>query len=183
MPDEFGVREKLTFFLRKDYWRFGKKFKEEKDLSSWIDGVQLQHTKTLEQFNKKGEKGIETATAEELEVSKLRSAAADASVPAALRVLHLRKTYKSFAAVEDSSFTMQKGSLLAILGANGSGKSTTCHVLCGITPATSGGALLNDTIDLLSRGHEEIGWCPQHDILFDQLTALEHVCPSSIFDD
>jgi len=183
VPDEFGVREKLTFFLRKEYWGFGKKYKEENDLSSWIEGVQLQHTKTLKKFNKKSEKGIQTATAEDLEVSNLRSAAADSTIPTALRVLNLSKTYKSFAAVEDSSFTMQKGSLLAILGANGSGKSTTCHVLCGIAPATSGGALLNDTINLLSRGHKEIGWCPQHDILFDQLTALEHVCPSSIFDD
>ena len=42
-----------------------------------------------------------------------------------------------------------KVNLLAVLGANGSGKSTTCHVLCGITPATAGDAIVDDEISLL----------------------------------
>jgi ABC-type multidrug transport system ATPase subunit len=72
---------------------------------------------------------------------------------------------------------MQYGELLAILGANGSGKSTTCHILCGITPATSGDVLINDQSSLLEQRHGGglIGWCPQHDILFDDLTPVEHV--------
>ena len=116
----------------------------------------------------------------DVEVSLLRDAALDASVPAGLRVVNLRKTFKhDCIAVNDSSFVMHYGELLAVLGANGSGKSTTCHVLCGITPATAGDALLDDKASLLDRRHGGglIGWCPQHDILFDQLTALEHVSP------
>ena len=72
---------------------------------------------------------------------------------------------------------MHQGELLAILGANGSGKSTTCNVLCGITCATAGDALVDDDISLLgiNRGERSVGWCPQHDILFDELTPLEHV--------
>jgi ABC-type multidrug transport system ATPase subunit len=77
---------------------------------------------------------------------------------------------------------MQCGELLAILGANGSGKSTTCHVLCGITPATAGDALIDDQLSLLERHHRgQIGWCPQHDILFDDLTPIEHVPHSRLF--
>ena len=74
---------------------------------------------------------------------------------------------------------MHEGELLAVLGANGSGKSTTCHVLCGITPPTSGDALVDDKFSLLERGNGDslVGWCPQHDILFDELTPLEHVLP------
>ena len=72
---------------------------------------------------------------------------------------------------------MRQGELLAVLGANGSGKSTTCHMLCGITPATAGDALVEDEVSLLDResGGGVVGWCPQHDILFDELTPLEHV--------
>jgi ABC-type multidrug transport system ATPase subunit len=80
---------------------------------------------------------------------------------------------------------MHQGELLAILGANGSGKSTTCHVLCGITPATAGDALVDDSTSLLctSGGESLVGWCPQHDILFDELTPLEHVAPPrDVFD-
>ena len=63
-----------------------------------------------------------------------------------------------------------------MLGANGSGKSTTCHMLCGITPATAGDALVEDEVSLLGNsGVGVVGWCPQHDILFDELTPLEHV--------
>lgn len=181
VPDEFGVREKILFFLKRQYWGFGKRYKEEKDLASWTTKIQAQHLKSLNKFNKRAPGGDQTeppeVTVGEPEVSQQRDGASDPTLPTSLRVLHLRKTYSHFAAVQDSSFTMPKGSLLAILGANGSGKSTTCHVLCGITPATSGGAVLNDQSDLLSRGHMDIGWCPQHDILFDQLTALEHVSP------
>lgn len=72
---------------------------------------------------------------------------------------------------------MHQGELLAVLGANGSGKSTTCHVLCGITPPTAGDALVDDKISLLDANGPErlVGWCPQRDILFDELTPLEHV--------
>jgi ABC-type multidrug transport system ATPase subunit len=73
---------------------------------------------------------------------------------------------------------MHQGELLAVLGANGSGKSTTCHVLCGITPPTAGDVLLDDRERLLAlarRGGGVVGWCPQNDILFDELSPLEHV--------
>ena len=76
---------------------------------------------------------------------------------------------------------MHQGELLAVLGANGSGKSTTCHVLCGITPATGGDALVDDRMSLLGNVGRFVGWCPQHDILFDELTPLEHVNPAILW--
>jgi len=116
----------------------------------------------------------------DIEVSLLRTSAHDVSVPSALRVVHLRKTFppRHSVAVNDSNFVMHQGELLAVLGANGSGKSTTCHMLCGITPATAGDALVEDDVSLLENGAVGVvGWCPQHDILFDELTSLEHVFP------
>ena len=114
------------------------------------------------------------------EVSLLREATFDTSTPAALRVAHLRKSFgHGCVAVSDSSFVMQRGELLGIIGANGSGKSTTCHLLCGMSPVTAGEVLIDDHLSLLARspGGSLIGWCPQEDILFDDLTPMEHVNP------
>jgi hypothetical protein len=37
--------------------------------------------------------------------------------------------------------------------------------------------LVDDSISLLGNigGKNSVGWCPQHDILFDELTPIEHV--------
>lgn len=47
----------------------------------------------------------------------------------------------------------------------------------GLLPPTSGTALVNghDIRTALHRVHDSLGICPQHDILFDQLTVREHL--------
>ena len=201
LPDEFGVRQKPLFFLNKSYWGLKSKSAETKhrDLSTWLTTTSAHYTqkstpKTPKPnflsniFRRKAKSTTSTPTLShsslddkptaDVEVSLLRDAAHDISTPAALRVVHLRKTFPPHSiAVNDSNFVMHHGELLAVVGANGSGKSTTCHVLCGITPATAGDALVDDEISLLESYGEEsiVGWCPQHDILFDELTPLEHV--------
>jgi ABC-type glutathione transport system ATPase component len=162
-------------------------------LSIWLTEVQAKHSATsLPRPPKRNFFGFKkqlaatpvtptstVSTEVDNDVSSLSTNALDISYPAGLRIVHLRKKFKDdCVAVTDSSFVMQYGELLAILGANGSGKSTTCHVLTGITPTTAGDALIDDQISLLERHHRgQIGWCPQHDILFDDLTPVEHVHP------
>jgi ATPase subunit of ABC transporter with duplicated ATPase domains len=189
IPDEYGVREKPFFFLRPKYWGFKQSNHNNRDLSKWLDNIRRETSIPKQKGNvisrmfrrqNPGEPSNEAVTSADVEVSLLRDAALDVSTPTGLRVVNLRKTFKNdCTAVNSSSFVMHYGELLAVLGANGSGKSTTCHVLCGITPATAGDALLDDQLSLLDRHHGGglIGWCPQHDILFDQLTPLEHVSP------
>lgn len=68
---------------------------------------------------------------------------------------------------------MYKDEIFALLGHNGAGKTTTISMLIGKTSATGGMALM-DKQDII-RQRDHIGYCPQHDILFDYLTVQEHL--------
>ena len=46
--------------------------------------------------------------------------------------------YKEFSALEDVSFSLQKGDRLAIMGMNGAGKSTLLKVIAGVLKASEG---------------------------------------------
>ncbi len=53
-------------------------------------------------------------------------------------VEHLTRRFGDFIAVDDISFSVRRGEIFGLLGANGAGKSTTFRMLCGLLPATSG---------------------------------------------
>jgi ABC-2 type transport system ATP-binding protein len=59
-----------------------------------------------------------------------------------ITVDHLTKTYGAFAAVDDVSFTAQRGRVTGFLGPNGAGKTTTMRIMVGLTPASSGSVLI-----------------------------------------
>ena len=63
------------------------------------------------------------------------------------------------------------------VGHNGAGKSTTINMLTGTLPPTSGeatilGRSVRTDMDWISA---RMGVCPQHDVLWDQLTGREHL--------
>ncbi|OAA50468.1 ABC transporter-like protein [Metarhizium rileyi] len=70
-------------------------------------------------------------------------------------------------AVDNLTLTAKKGQILALLGANGSGKSTTLDIIAGISNFTTG----NVSIDA-SGG---LGIAPQKNVLWDDLTVEEHI--------
>lgn len=66
-----------------------------------------------------------------------------------LKVEHLSKIYGSgdnqVKALDDVSFSVEKGQFIAIIGPSGSGKSTLLHLLGGVDAPTSGKVYVDDT--------------------------------------
>lgn len=66
-----------------------------------------------------------------------------------LKIEHLSKTYgkgeSEVKALDDVSFTVNKGEFIAIIGPSGSGKSTILHMLGGVDRPTSGKVFVDNT--------------------------------------
>ncbi len=94
-----------------------------------------------------------------------------------LEVIGLTKKFGNFTAVDHVSFAVRPGEVLGYLGPNGSGKTTTIRMLCGLMRPTEGTAHIMG-IDV-SRNAEavkpHIGYMSQKFALYDELTVLENL--------
>ena len=76
-----------------------------------------------------------------------------------LKVEHLTKTYgkgeTKINAVDDVSFTVEKGEFVAIVGASGSGKSTLLHLIGGVD-RPDGGKIFIDDKDIYTLNNENL---------------------------
>jgi ABC-2 type transport system ATP-binding protein len=93
----------------------------------------------------------------------------------AIELQEVSKTYPGKVALDHLSLTVPVGSIFALLGDNGAGKSTTIRILNGLTPADSGSAhvLGHDTwLDAaLLRRH--IGYVPERPKFYDWMSVQE----------
>jgi ABC-2 type transport system ATP-binding protein len=80
-----------------------------------------------------------------------------------IEVDHLTKSYGKNLAVNDISFTVDKGEILGFLGPNGAGKTTTMRILTGYLPATSGSARISgfDVFEDSMEVRRRIGYLPE----------------------
>ena len=93
----------------------------------------------------------------------------------AIQVSKLTKRFKDFVAVNEVSFDIERGETFALLGPNGSGKTTTLKCLVGLTLPTAG----KITVDGLDVGRQAraakqlMSFLPQRVGFSDQLTGRE----------
>jgi len=95
----------------------------------------------------------------------------------AIEVHGLRKTFGDFVAVDSIDFNVNQGEIFGFLGPNGSGKTTTIRMLCGVIAPTSGGARVMgyDVTSESERVRENIGYMSQKFSLFQDLTVDENL--------
>ncbi len=97
--------------------------------------------------------------------------------PTAIEVSRLVKSYGGVMAVNDISFTVDRGEIVGFLGPNGAGKSTTMRILTGYLPATSGsvricGLPVATQPDEIKR---RIGYMPENNPLPDDMRVSEYM--------
>ncbi|KAF3322075.1 ABC transporter A family member 2-like protein [Carex littledalei] len=184
IPNVNGVRKSLFYFLNPGYWtgRGGSKVREGSLCSCMGSTPPVEETSPTD----------EDVLAEETAVKQTKEGDdVDASVAAQVR--GLTKTYPGtfdvgcckckrtspYHAVKGIWVNFAKDQLFCLLGPNGAGKTTVINCLTGITPITGGDALIYGHSVRSSVGMANIrsliGVCPQFDILWDALTAEEHL--------
>ena len=89
----------------------------------------------------------------------------------------LRKEFGELVAVESLDLTIRRGEVFGLLGPNGSGKTTTIRMLCGLLVPTSGDASVVG-FDIRTQSEDlrrNIGYMSQRYGLYDELTVYENI--------
>ncbi len=94
-----------------------------------------------------------------------------------IEVNHLTKRYGSHTAVEDLTFTVEKGYVYGFLGPNGAGKSTTMNILTGCLAATEGQVTIGgyDIFEEPIKAKRLVGYLPEQPPLYGGMTVQEYL--------
>jgi len=94
-----------------------------------------------------------------------------------MQVNHLTKIYGQQKAIDDISFTINKGEIVGFLGPNGAGKSTTMKIATGFLPSTSGKVVVEgfDVADNPMHVKKIIGYLPEHNPLYLDMYVHEYL--------
>lgn len=95
----------------------------------------------------------------------------------ALRLEGLTKVFDRFVAVNGISLAVRRGEVFGFLGPNGSGKTTTIRMLCGLLLPTAGRAevLGHDVVAEVHRVKPRIGYMSQRFSLYHDLNVEENL--------
>ena len=96
---------------------------------------------------------------------------------AVIQVQDLQRRFGDFYAVKGVSFSVQRGEIFGLLGANGAGKSTTFRMLCGLLPVSAGEVHVAG-LDLryaAARARGRLGYMAQRFSLYVDLTVLQNL--------
>ncbi|MFN2500776.1 MAG: ABC transporter ATP-binding protein [Pyrinomonadaceae bacterium] len=96
-----------------------------------------------------------------------------------LELRNITKTFGNVVANDNVSLTVHKGTIHAIVGENGAGKSTIMRIAYGFYNADSGEILINDKPAAIRNPHDAIahgiGMVHQHFMLVDTMTVAENI--------
>jgi len=94
----------------------------------------------------------------------------------AVQVTELAKIIHDRIIVDRISFSVEEGEVFGLLGANGSGKTTTFNMLSGLLAPSSGSiTILGKTVKEFRKSRPEIGFVTQEDSFYETLTVRENM--------
>jgi ABC-type multidrug transport system ATPase subunit len=167
-PNKYGKKKPFYYFLLPSYWKRSDKIVNCKE---WI-----------KETPKKYPHKIDVRELDDDVRTHFRNTCnPDYETNAPVRIINLRKEFgygkKKKIAIKNSCLTIGKNKVIALLGQNGAGKSTTMNIISGLSTPTSGDVLVmnKSVLNNASGVQSELGICPQDDILFKDLTAMEHL--------
>ena len=103
---------------------------------------------------------------------------------AGLVIDHLRKSYRKKTVIRDFSMTLARGEVVALLGPNGSGKTTTFYAVAGLVTPEGGSVRVDGkdvtTLPMYRRAQLGIGYLPQEMSIFRGLSVQDNI--SAILD-
>jgi ABC-2 type transport system ATP-binding protein len=94
-----------------------------------------------------------------------------------IEVKNLTKKYGNHVAVDNLSFSVEKGMIYGFLGPNGAGKSTTMNIMTGYIAATKGTVTINgyDILKEPEKAKKCIGYLPELPPVYPDMTVLEYL--------
>ncbi len=101
-----------------------------------------------------------------------------------LIVRHLRKSYKKRVVIRDVSLEVRRGEVVALLGPNGSGKTTSFYAIAGLVNPEGGQVLIDGQdvtyLPMYRRARMGIGYLPQEMSIFRGMSVEDNI--SAILD-
>lgn len=150
-PFQYGIPKHPLFFLQKSYWYSSLEHDSEHEVNA---DQEVNDTDGV-----------------------FEPPPSDAQTTIALS--HVTKKFRGTnkKAVDDLSLQIFDGQLTVLLGHNGAGKTTTMNMITGLFPPTRGQVHINgyNIQTQTKKARESFGLCPQHNVLFDELTVEEHL--------
>ena len=96
-----------------------------------------------------------------------------------LQVRNLRKSYKKRPVIRDVSIDLRRGEVVALLGPNGSGKTTCFYSIAGLVTPEGGQVLIDGkdvtTLPMYRRARLGIGYLPQEVSIFRGLSVEDNI--------
>ncbi|MBQ7950684.1 MAG: ABC transporter ATP-binding protein [Clostridia bacterium] len=94
-----------------------------------------------------------------------------------IEISNLTKKYNTGIAVDDISFSVDKGEIVGLLGPNGAGKSTTMNILTGYLSYTEGSVKIDglEVVEHPKAVKQKIGYLPEQPPLYPNMSVYDYL--------